>query len=200
MKTLIFLLFIGLTGFKKDTGCLKSDILILIDMSGSVIGRENTIHEAVYSFINKFELSEDGLRIGAYKFNNEIKVLYSLGDDKQALIRGINTIRSTTADGSTHLFEALMGAMGEFNNKGRQEVGVHRIVVVLSDGAPDNPIATLAAGEQLKRMYNAKIYGILIKSTLTNEPFMQQLSSKGCYLEVDYNSLIEEVQKLDICS
>lgn len=197
MKTILFIFLMEIMGFKREDSCIRADVILLADLSGSVIGRENTIHEALYTFVSKFEMEEDGLRIGAYTFNDDVTLLYSLGSNKNELIRGINTIRSTTADGSTHLFEALMATMGEFNTKGRPDV--KRIVVVISDGAPNDPMPTLAAGQQLQRMYNATIYGILIKSTSTNEPFMQQLSSKGCYLEVNYETLVSEINKLNLC-
>ncbi len=197
MKTLIFLLFIGInTGFKEES-CIKADLIILADQSGSVYMDNGYVYKAISSFVSRFELEEEGLKMAFITFNSDISIKYHLGANRDSLMKAVHSINYTIPTGNTRLFEALLASINEFNVYGRTDI--NRIVVIISDGAPDDTYSAIEAAKQLKLMYNCKIYGILVKSTLTNEPFMQQLSSKGCYLETNYTSLIENLEKLDIC-
>ena len=198
MKTLISLLLVLLlsTSFKQNTDCIKVDIILIADMSGSIKGHENYVHDALFHFVNKFDLSEDGVRIGLITFNDDAKVLYQLGSDKEQLLKAVSTIISTVPDGTTNMMSSLVSAMNEFLKRGANQ---NRVVIIISDGSPFNIDATKQTANDLKNTFNSTIFGVLVQSTDENGQFMREISSLGCYVQTDYSLLTSALKKLDMC-
>jgi uncharacterized protein YegL len=182
------------SGKQKDDGCLKLDIVLLADLSESV-GREHIfIKQALLSYISAFKLSEDGVKIGLITFSSFASNRCSLTADNNYISERINNI--PYPDGSTNMSEGFSFAFEELENNGRE--GYSRIVILISDGLPDNDEATIMTTHLLKVM-NIKIFTIMVDSDEVDENFMKQIASPGCYVSTDYRNLTKELKKLDIC-
>jgi len=71
MKMLIFLIT---SLFYSSTGCLKMDIVLVGDLSGSCQGNEKFIGDAFISIIEKLEIGEDNVKVGIVTFNSWVGV------------------------------------------------------------------------------------------------------------------------------
>ena len=192
------LLLISLFLFKPtDYGCAKLDIIILADMSQSVQGYEDYIREASETFINRFELSEDGIQIGLIVFNSRVTVLSSITDNKSELLRDIQYISIGTATSNTDLSAGLQSTMGEFLEHNRPNSG--KIIIIISDGKPNDPNDALKKVNDAKLLLNCTVFGILVKTLDSDGGYMESLSSPNCYIETNYQMLADELNKLDIC-
>jgi uncharacterized protein YegL len=211
----IFALCISFNENEVPVGCLKLDVMILADRSSSVGGKEQFIHDAVYTFIDKFELSEDGIKIGLITFGDLARLESHLSYYKDSLKMATNIISPYSANGSTNLSEALIMATQELVINGRQ--GVMKIVILITDGEPSNKDTAAEHATFLKSMPGTLIWGIFVKKMEIDitSPYMpnfvspyianygadylKSISSPNCFIESDYNNLVEQVKKLDIC-
>lgn len=147
------------------------------------------------SFIDKFDLSENGVRIGIILFNTYPSVIHKLSDDKEALKRDAISIRTMAADGSTYLQRALIASFEEFAKNGRK--GYNKIIIVVTDGAADDEIGTRIVVKQLQQV-KVQICGVLIDSSSSHPNFLKEICG-DCYGQSNYETLAKELEKLDIC-
>ena len=217
IKIIIITIFILCTSFKGNevpVGCLKLDIIILADQSTSVSGKEQFIHDAVYAFIDKFELAEEGIKVGLITFGNTARLESHLSPYSDSLKIASNVIRPYSANGSTNLSDALTMTMEEMVLNGRVEV--MKMIILITDGEPDNRDEVIRYTNLLKTMPGTLIWGIFVKKTEnvdyspyimyapnytnnTGADYLKSISSPNCFIESDYNNLVEQVKKLDIC-
>ena len=197
MKNFIFAsLLLVLCSFKSDKGCLKADIILLADVSQSISGHEKYVYNALLAFIERFELSEEGIRMSLITFNGSEEVLYHLGSNKYQLLDSLDIIISKPAEGGTYMFGALRASMNEFRKRG---IHYRRIIILVSDGSPSYAVETLLLADDLKNVYNSIIFGILVNSYDRNDNFMEQISSPNCYIKTEFETLVKELENLDIC-
>lgn len=190
-----FLLLMILVSGRPE-GCLQLDVLLVGDMSQSVEGRESFVAAAFNSFVSKFELAEDGVKIGAIVFNSRAWIICHLSADKKEVGGNVQALENSTASGNTEMLLALYKCVEEFDRNGRS--GVKRVIVMVSDGATQNGNMVKIAAGQLK-LIGIDICSVTIINTDTDETFMEQLASPGCYVESYYSNLPEKLKKLDIC-
>jgi len=172
--------------------------VLVADLSYSVNENQSYIANALFGFVERFPLDkENGIQISLITFNGYSTVHYQLGDNKALLIQYILSIKSMPAEGTTNLISAIKDVMNEFNMRGRPDA--LKIVIVISDGQFDSPLEVPAHINALKVMFNSLIFGVLINGNSAIPPAMEQISSPGCYLSTNYDSLVVELQKLNIC-
>lgn len=178
--------------------CLQMDIMLLGDFSASVDGHEKFVTDAFSAFVNKFDLDENGLKIGVIGFSNDATLISPLTSDKEKISTGIDKWVESDygTGGTTNMKDAMFLAMNEFTVNGRTLY--RKLLIVVSDGKPDSPDQVLAISEQFKSM-NIGVCGVLIVAENYDDKYMKNLSSNFCYVETDYNNLIEELKKMDIC-
>ncbi len=197
MKILLLLLF----SFTLSAQCLKLDIVVVGDLSGSVYGHEPFIGDALQTFISRFDLSEETIKIGVIVFNHNTKVLTHLTSDKDILFQVSNRISNSLADGTTDMSGALMAASNEIEQNGRP--GVMKIVILITDGMPDNEDDTKQTATNLKQIMGTSIFGVYMRNgpgkTGGGDVFLESISSENGYLESNYENLAEQLKKLDIC-
>lgn len=197
MRVLSIILLIILCGFKESrTGCAKLDIMLIADISGSVNGYQNYIHDALFEFANQLDLDENGIRIGLMTFNDEIKILHNLDDNKSALIKAIGTIKSSEPNGSTYLWPALDQCLDQYVRYGRGKA--KWIAIIVTDGNPAQPYEVIHQAGKLKHL-GVTIFGVMVQSKEENVSVLEQISSPNCYVSTNYELLSEELRKLDIC-
>jgi len=164
--------------------CLKIDIILVGDFSGSVRGKEAFIQAAFNSFIQGLPLSEDGVRLGVVVFSDNAEIVQHLTSERFQL-------DSLEASGTTNLSEALQLSLDEFNRNGRD---VRKIIILISDGIPDDPDGAKLIASQLK-LVGVGICGILVEGG--NNEYMQEISS--VYAKSNYENLLEQIKQLSGC-
>lgn len=194
---LLLIFFTFSTHKPVENGCIKLDIILVGDISASVQGYETFVADAFDAFVNKFDLADDGIKIGVVTFETHVKVLSHLTTDKDTLKYAVNRIRREGTGTSTNLIDALRTCSKEILSNGRY--GVRKIVIVVSDGDADNKDETLAVANDLKVLVGTNICTVLITSGTPRPDFLKAISSESCYVETNYQNLITEINKLDIC-
>lgn len=193
MKTLALVLIALITSSSNQ--CLKLDIILLGDMSTSVEGHQRIMSQAFKAFVEKYEFNDDNLQMGIVTFNTKSEVICSLTSDKTKLIRESITLSSKATDGNTYLEEGLNEALNQFVNNGIK--GHDRLIIIVSDGDVDHDAICLAMIKSIKSV-GIKVCSVLIKDGWQKPEFMKTISS-GCYVESSYESLHEEIKKLNVC-
>jgi len=171
------------------------DLILVGDISGSVQGNERFISDAFVSFVDKFELSEEGIKIGIVLFNSNVYVINELSDNKEELMKSALSIRTLHADNNTFLSEGLISSLQEFSNNGR--IGYRKMIVLVTDGAADDKVKSRQIVNQLNAL-GIEVCGILIASGSADPEFMK-MTCGSCYVESDYENLTKELLKLDVC-
>lgn len=195
MKTLIILILSSFTLFAQND-CVQLDVILVADLSGSVQGKEQFIEQALHSFVDKLELSEETIKVGLVIFNDYALLACPLTSNKVLISTMISNVNS--ADGNTNMKEAFAVASQElYSNRSRD--GYKKAIVIISDGIVDGADETKQIGDQIKQ-FNIKVYGVLItESSDVGDEFMNYVSSPRCYVKSNYQQLNEEIKKLNIC-
>ncbi len=173
--------------------CLQIDLLLIGDLSQSVHGFEPFISRAFTQFSDQFDLGEESLKIGVITFSDDARVIVPLTSEAAVLKTGLTHIG--TAEGGTNMITSFYKAVDEFAEHGRP--GFRKLIIVVSDGDVTSPEQTLAISHMLRNS-QIQICSVLIKSIDQKDEFMESISS-DCYVKSNYESLIVELRKLDIC-
>jgi len=201
---ILILLLVILTSFnsKPATGCLELDLILIGDYSSSLRGQEHYFVGACRTFVKKFQLSEQTIKIGIVTFNDTAKLISPLSSDTSFITSRINELAEEIGEDWTNMEKGLFVAFNEFTNNGRPNA--QKMIIILSDGAVNDPgdktsapITTMEIIQQL-RMTGMGVCSILIKSGEEEPEFMKAISS-GCYAESSYENLAIELAKLDVC-
>jgi Mg-chelatase subunit ChlD len=182
MKT-IFVFLLLICSPKVIAQCLQLDLVILADISGSVSGKEHFIVGAVYNFTNKFKGTD--VHVSLVTFAESSNVQFHLGDSVAFIIM---------AGGNTDLTGGIHASIEELYGYGR--AGYRKMIVLISDGAPDSAISAKRAVSEAKRM-GIGVCGVLINSSSAIPSFMKEIAD--VYVETDYENLSEELLKLSMC-
>lgn len=225
MKIIAIIVIFLLSSFtmkedRNDAGCLKADILLLADLSSSIAGYEEFIHDAAYTFIDKFELADNGIRIGFITFSSLAYLHYPLSSDKDSLKLATSILAPRMSGGSTNLSQAFEIATNELSTNGRPDA--LKMVLVITDGEPNDLDKTIDRATILKQTPGTMIWCIFVsKAALKSDPDpsqywfygvpssvssrvnglenLKKIASPNCVIESDYNNLVDQIKKLDIC-
>jgi uncharacterized protein with von Willebrand factor type A (vWA) domain len=169
----------------------------MADLSGSISGNEPFISDAYETFVNRFELSEYGIRIGAYVFSDHSYEISGITSDKKKLLNAIGVIRSNPYGMSTNLTDAIITTHNEFAINFRKDS--RRILILISDGAANEKDLFLQAIQNMKDNMGVEVCGIYI-DTHTGEPEVMEIISEGyCYVASHYKELADILERLTIC-
>lgn len=191
---MILLIFSSFTTNSYKEGCLEMDIIILVDISGSIEGYEYHTQKAISTFINGVELADDGVMIAVSTFSSEGAIICSLTSDKHLL--KTQTMDILSDNGSTNVLSGFYVCLKEFVDNGRENT--RKMIILISDGAVDNSVSSRETARQLYAT-GIGICSVLIISGTPDRDFMQFISTGGCYIESSYENLVKEIEKLDIC-
>src|SRR6476620_4888200 len=133
MKTLmIFIIAL----FHNSSGCLKMDIVLLGDLSGSCQGNEKFIGDAFISIIEKLEMGEENVKIGIVTFNSFANVHSPLTSSKSQALQAAFSVKTTAANYSTAIWVGLDEAQKQlFSEHARN---VRKMIVIVTDAQDDN--------------------------------------------------------------
>lgn len=177
-------------------GCNNLDIMIVADYSGSVRGNEKFVVNAISSFSNKLDISEDNINMGIVIFNSYSENICNLSGDREYINSRIDLLGTNLAASTTNLSSALYMAFDELFKNGRE--GYKKVIILISDGVPDNEDESEQIAIQLKQL-NVQIYTISIEDGVYNREYMQKIASDQCFFSSDYNNLIKTLDQLNLC-
>lgn len=197
MKYFIFALALLFTTF-VNAQCLKLDLVVVGDLSGSTYEHQYEIQYAFQSFVDRFDLNEEGVNISFVVFGQESGIVTGLTDDKDKLYNGIQTMFSYPVGAKTSIAKGLITAYSEILYNGREDA--KKIIVFISDG-----VATVDVDLMYKYINLIKadprvtVCGVLINSIVSSENLMFELSDEYCYVATDYHYLQETLEKMSLC-
>lgn len=176
--------------------CTKFDLIILCDYSGSIKGHENTIATAVNVFSKGLYVGEEDIKLGIVVFSGGSDIFCPLTTDTVKLNKRLETLYSLESMTNTDLTSGLLSCYDEFKIRGREDVP--RAIIIISDGMPDRQEESLLFANQLKLM-DIKIFSLLIDASLTDESYMEKLSSPNAYFNTNYQILLKTLQNINFC-
>lgn len=190
MKILFLLLFM-LTSSFRPTGCIQMDIVILADLSQSVRGDEKFIFEAINTFVDKLDTSEETIRFGVVGFNQEPFIIAGLQGDKEEIKKLVNG-SIFYGEGLTYMNQGIQLALNQlYVNR----FDAQKMMIIISDGNVTDEYATR---ETLNQIPFIGICSVLIKNSTCNPQFMKDIGNT-CYVETNYQGLVTELAKMDVC-
>lgn len=175
------------------TGCLKADVIVLVDISGSIDGNEDQIHLALVDFVDGLDISDEGIHAGIVAFSDQGKTLCKLTGNHDDFDDTFTKVKSD--NGNTNMKQGLMAVMDEYAQRGREDA--IKVVIIISDGATQDQPEAIQLAESLI-LIRALVCSVLIKNTVSDADFMKKLGG-NCYMETEYKNLYKELQRLDFC-
>jgi uncharacterized protein with von Willebrand factor type A (vWA) domain len=177
------------------------DIILLGDLSSSMTGYEDNVQYAFESFVDRFELSDEGIKMGAFVFAENIVKISPLTSDKKLLQVLIMDLKFSIWTQTTDINKALVYTADEFFENGRD--GIEKYLIFISDGEPTtgdiNNIPNILS--TLKYNLNVNICSIYIGNSTNDEGrlFMQSVSNEECYTQTPPDKLIELLKSYNFC-
>ena len=200
VRSLVLVLLLITNIYGTGDRCLKLDLVLLVDLSGSVEGREQFIADACQSFVDNLNVGENEIRISVITFNSYTTTLSSLTSNKETLNRAIDNIRYTPAHNMTNMSMGLRQASWELTNSSRQ--GVRRMIVIITDGMPDSRQDTLAAVDELS-IFSIDLCGVFVydhyDDTIAHGLEFLRTITGSCFTHGNYVILSEQIKRLSIC-
>lgn len=195
MKTLFatILLLISTVTWAGNS-CLEIDIMLCADFSGSVQGHEEYVANAMWAFVDRFDLSEASVKIGIVIFNEGATLLSPLTTDKKKLQNIILAISNSRAQYGTAMDAGLMTA-GEELLYGRK---VTKMLVLITDGAPDYQNKATEASK-LVQLSGVNICGVYVGTDVGDLAYLKTICKENCVSETSFSGLADELKKLDVC-
>jgi len=141
-----------------DSYEVPRDVVLLLDMSTSMADKLDAVHEAAGAFMRTLRPRDRGAVIG---FNESLKVLQPLTDDRQAIARAI---KQTQANGTTALRNTLFVALKQFTSRAATPAGIRRqTFVLLTDGEDNKSVISYEETLAAARNSGANIYTIVLR-------------------------------------
>ncbi len=200
-KTLIFLLviYLVLCGLHtKAQNCIKADLMILIDWSGSERGHELELATAASLFVSELPVSEDQLRIGLITFSDGIDDIVPLTGDKEILMDDIASTATIEASGLTYMQQALNLAGGYLIN----QRNVPKIIIIISDGEIYDIEKSSLEMTMIKSMMLVNVFAVQIGKHGKEEQFEKLVLLTGNPHNVEIAlplEILKALKKLNIC-
>jgi len=141
-----------------EADAVPLDLMVLIDTSSSMRDRMGIVHDAAAGFVSTLR---DGDRGAVLSFADTVSILQPLTSDRAALE---TAVRSTNANGSTSLNNAVYIALKQFGGGARAAGSVRRqAIVVLSDGSDTSSLVSFDDVLALARRSGVSIYTVALQ-------------------------------------
>ncbi|XP_066547556.1 collagen alpha-6(VI) chain-like [Amia ocellicauda] len=140
VKLLPVVAFMWMQLCKSQEACKKSeaDIVFLIDSSGSINPTDYTsMKHFMTSIVNKLDIGEDKVRIGAMQYSNIVKPEFELDKHHQAstLLQALDNMQQL--GGGTSTGEALKSVSNYFK---KARPNVNHFLIVITDGEAQDEV------------------------------------------------------------
>jgi len=141
-------------------------VYLVIDCSGSMSGRKlDQAKQGILDFAA--DALKSDYRVGLISFDTEAKIICEPVREIQVLTPGVKALR---VGGSTNMVDAIKVAHNQLRN-----LAGTRVIVVATDGMPDDAPAALKAAQLAK---NDGIEFIAIGTDDANQAFLQKLATR----------------------
>lgn len=197
---LIILLFLPLPIFSQ---CMNQDIVVMVDVSSSVMSYQQDMENGVRAIVDKFEIKFDKVNFGFVEFGSEAIITLPLISDEELIYDYIDHISKSNKLGSTNMSDALRISHDMLNNSER--VMNDKVLIIVSDGEPDNVYLAQYFAQNIKQnVPPIKICSIIIKPIRdkydgTRVSFLRRIASDMCFTVTDFNKIVEDINKLNFC-
>ncbi|ELU02814.1 hypothetical protein CAPTEDRAFT_212961 [Capitella teleta] len=152
------------TGFEH----CDSDVIFVIDESGSIWYSEYTVMiQFIKDVVDQLDsFGNHDMIFGAVTFGHTANVDISLSERLNEMsFKNILTSRVTPkSNGGTPTDLGIKEAIGDFDTNGRADS--KRVMIILTDGYPNNPTAAAAAATDAKENYDVRISAVCIGCNL----------------------------------
>ncbi|MDX2137194.1 MAG: M12 family metallopeptidase [Chloroflexota bacterium] len=149
------------------------DIVQLFDGSGSISGAEfNQMRDFGVRLAQSLVVSSQDARFAVAQFSSGAGIELALSDDGTAVRNKITTMLQY--DGSTNMASGITVSQTHLDALGR--VGVPYVIVLLTDGVPDNQSAARSAAENARNA-GTRLFTVGIGNGI-DEPFLRSISDQ----------------------
>lgn len=180
--------------------CQKLDIMLVGDLSGSMIGMESQVADAFNTFISTLDVSQDNIRIGIGTFSDHFTLHTALTGSITQLQGAISLVRGSRGRGTTNMSGAINKAAEQLYFDHRSNIS--KIIILITDGAPNSADNTRASANQLPAagimLCGVFVHGDADDDSSRGSDFLRELCPQ-CYAHTNYLTLSEELKKLSIC-
>lgn len=154
----------GGTGMNIDTITAPIEVILVIDVSGSMSGRrlEKAKQAAINLVENLFEVAED-IQISVISFSSSASVKIKKSDNQDSIK---SAIRKLNAGGGTYILQGIERAEEIFSSlKSENEgLGINSFLINLTDGQDAYPEAAYNKLIEMQKK-NIHIYNVLLESS-----------------------------------
>ena len=145
-----------------DNTVQKKDIVLLLDVSGSMSGKINKLKEAAEAFINGMAGRRLNTKISIVSYESSAKLVSDFTTSKKFLI---NRLSELSASGGTTYTDALKQA----NDLLKDSEADQKSIVMFSDGEPgDSTTSIYSLADNLRSTYTIYTVGLLSSDSQRN--------------------------------
>lgn len=199
MRVLMFCVAVIGFSFSGTSQCTKADVVVLVDVSGSISGNEYQVKEALLASVDILDGFSDNIRLSVITFSDNTEMVAPLTSDSDAYSLSAKKLEIVSQNG-TDMTEAVIRATSYLMNVGRP--GARKVIVLVSDGQPNSvDSAHQAIGD-------AKESGVIFFSiyisgdyeyTALKKFMLRVASDAGYFFQSSYGSLAKLLRELDPC-
>lgn len=170
---------VSLEGIPYGGKTVPTDVVLIIDRSGSMSGKLDAMKSAAKSFVSKVDLKTH--RIGVVSYGSE-SVSFPLSANSSEINSFLSTI---SLDGTTNMNDAIDNAVTVLADKRKDAVGS---IVLMTDGVADDMNLAMVSAEKAK----AKGYNFFTVALCDSETSVaNQNLKKMATSETDHYSVFE---------
>ena len=147
------------------------DLILVLDFSGSTDDKRGLIKKAAERFV---EYARPTDRVSVVAFANSIVTVAPLTDDKSNVI---NKIRDIDLRGSSPIWDALQHTYDSILKK--ESNGRRSAIVVMTDGADNSKMSTLADLYETARQNSTTIFPVYLKDDFDSNVFIERFRKKA---------------------
>ncbi len=200
----ILILAILLSSLITKSQCLKADIVLLLDWSGSESENSEYITAAAHDFIYSLNMGPSSVKVGVIPFNDIAIAPFSasISYDKSILASVVSQLSKTSPSGSTS-YRGAFNLTKAFFDKSQLErkEDVMNIVILISDGeeldmSTDPIVSSIKSNGCLIWCIGTTSGGMSYDGRAR---LMGIASSPEFYSEQSYYTLRDELLRMNIC-
>ncbi|KAH7730725.1 Collagen alpha-4(VI) chain, partial [Aphelenchoides avenae] len=152
------------------------DLVFVIDSSTSI---GNDTFQDVRNFIKRvvgeMDIGENATQVGIIDFSDVVNVVLSLSSSEDSVLNAVDSLSYLSENTASAL--ALHAATSNFAEHARdQSEGYPRVAVLITDGAPDNTSAAIAAANRLKAS-GVTLFTVAVTDYITNDTNLLEMAS-----------------------
>lgn len=208
MKNLIIVILLTISSVsyaqKRDNGCLKANIIFVLDWSGSFDAVNLKPIEPMKKFINTFTLSDSRVKVGIVVFGTNSLIWCPLTSSEEVLNERIDSLGGLKDMSGTYLLKTF-GDLSRMisEDKKKREESVINLIVVVSDGGFAYVLDTFWEADSFRQNNTDSpliISTVFISAKSSVEDSMIRIADPGFHFkEEEFNLLLEKIRELNLC-